>query len=89
MTPDARPPRWAETILRLLLKPVDRECVSGDLLEEYRDSIRPARGRWGADVWYVRQVAGFAWRAGWVCTAPVCFAPSGDATDGKIVGAVE
>jgi hypothetical protein len=64
MTPP-RPPRWAETILRLLLKPADRECVSGDLLEEYRDSIRPARGRWGADAWYVKQMAGFAWRAGW------------------------
>src|SRR5688500_10263372 len=38
---DARPPRWAEAILRLLLKPEDRESVSGDLLEEYRETIVP------------------------------------------------
>ncbi len=56
----------ASTILRLLLKPGDRDCVSGDLLEEYRDSIRPARGRWAADLWYVRQMIGFAQRAGLV-----------------------
>ena len=60
--PNARPPQWAETILRLLLKPEDRESVSGDLLEEYRDTIVPARGS-AADLWYVRQVASFLWRA--------------------------
>ena len=47
---DARPPRWAEAILRVLLKPHDRETVSGDLLEEYRDTIVPTRGR-AADLW--------------------------------------
>jgi hypothetical protein len=56
------PPRWAETIFRFLLAPHDRETVSGDLLEEYRESVYPARGRRRADAWYVRQVAGFAWR---------------------------
>src|SRR4029453_7961224 len=56
------PPRWAETIFRFLLAPHDRETVSGDLLEEYRESVYPARGRCRADAWYVRQVAGFAWR---------------------------
>lgn len=59
---DARPPRWAEAILRLLLKPEDRESVSGDLLEEYRETIVPALGL-GADRWYVRQVASFLFRA--------------------------
>ena len=58
----AMPPRWAEAALRLLLMPRDRETVPGDLLEEYRESIHPARGRRAADRWYVRQVAGFAWR---------------------------
>ena len=43
-----RPPEWAEALLRLLLKPEDRESVSGDLLEEYRQSVVPERGR-GAD----------------------------------------
>ena len=61
---NARPPRWAETLLRLLLTPKDRETVSGDLLEEYRDTIVPARGP-AADVWYVRQVGSFLLRASW------------------------
>jgi hypothetical protein len=67
MTPahlDARPPRWAEAVLRVLLAPDDRESVSGDLLEEYRETIVPARGP-AADRWYVRQVASFLLRASW------------------------
>jgi len=63
--PSTRPPEWAEALLRLLLKPEDRESVSGDLLEEYRQTAVPARGK-GADAWYVRQVAGFVWRATWM-----------------------
>jgi hypothetical protein len=59
---DAPPPRWAEAILRSLLDPDDRDSVSGDLLEEYRESIVPALGS-AADWWYVRQVASFLWRA--------------------------
>lgn len=62
---DARPPRWAEALLRVLLKPDDRESVSGDLLEEYRDTIVPARGR-AADWWYIRQVTWYLLRASWV-----------------------
>jgi hypothetical protein len=61
----ARPPRWAEAILRLLLKPEDRDSVSGDLLEEYSDTIVPARGS-AADRWYLRQVGSFLVRASWV-----------------------
>jgi hypothetical protein len=60
---DRNPPAWAERILRLLLAPEHRDSVSGDLLEEYRISVVPGRGRLRADVWYVRQVAGFVWRA--------------------------
>ena len=58
----AMPPGWADAVLRILLAPQDRQTVSGDLLEEYRERIQPARGRRRADLWYVRQVAGFAWR---------------------------
>jgi hypothetical protein len=68
MTPahlDARPPRWAEAVLRVLVDPDDRESVSGDLLEEYRETIVPARGP-AADWWYVRQVASFLLRASWL-----------------------
>jgi hypothetical protein len=61
---DACPPRWAEAILRMLLKPGDRESVSGDLLEEYRDTIVPTRGR-AADWWYIRQVTWYLLRRSW------------------------
>jgi hypothetical protein len=62
---DARPPRWAEAILCMLLKPENRESVSGDLLEEYRDTIVPTQGR-AADIWYINQVAWYLLRASWV-----------------------
>lgn len=59
MTTTANPPRWAEALLRAFLKPGDFETVSGDLLEQYRDSVFPARGRRRADLWYVAQVSSF------------------------------
>ena len=59
----AMPPRWAETLLHLVLNPRDRATVSGDLLEEFREGIRPTRGPWGADGWYIRQVMGFVVRS--------------------------
>ena len=65
----AAPPRWAEWLLRAALKRADRDSVSGDLLEEYRDTIVPARGKTAADGWYIRQVAGFLLRATWVWAA--------------------
>jgi hypothetical protein len=49
-----------------VLSSSDREPVSGDLLEAYRDTIRPARRQAAADRWYVRQVAGFVWRRHWL-----------------------
>ena len=63
------PPRFADVILRALLAARDRDTVSGDLLEAYRDSIFPRRGRWRANAWYLRQVAGFAWRSNALWTA--------------------
>jgi hypothetical protein len=59
MSTSATPPRWAETLLRLVLKADEFDSVSGDLLEEYRESVYPVRGPRGADRWYVRQVFGF------------------------------
>ena len=59
MSTRATPPGWAEALLRLVLKPGDFDSVSGDLLEEYRESIHPARGPRRADLWYVTQVFGF------------------------------
>jgi uncharacterized protein (TIGR03435 family) len=58
------PPRWAEATLRMCLPSDQAETESGDLLEAYRDSIYPARGRWRADLWFVRQVAGYMLRSG-------------------------
>jgi hypothetical protein len=59
------PPDAAELILRALL-PLDmRETVSGDLLEEYRESRVPAVGEFRADLWYWRQVGGMWLRAYW------------------------
>jgi hypothetical protein len=82
MTNDVVPPAWAERLLRLLLAPADREIVSGDLLEAYRDDVQPSRGRWRADLWYIRQVAWFAWRAAWVWGALLAAAVVGrDALD--------
>ena len=61
------PPVWAQHLLRAFLASRDVESVPGDLIEEYRDSVRPNRGRAEADRWYVRQVFGYVWRstAGW------------------------
>jgi hypothetical protein len=58
-----RPPDWMEAALRLLLDPVAAETVSGDLLEEYRESIYPKRGKRRADLWFLRQILGFTWRS--------------------------
>src|SRR5215831_5269145 len=41
------------------------ETVSGDLLEEYRESRVPALGEFRADLWYWRQVVGMWLRAYW------------------------
>jgi hypothetical protein len=40
-------------------KPRDRDNVSGDLLEEYRESVLPTRGPPRADLWYVTQMLRF------------------------------
>lgn len=60
------PPRWADALLRMLVRRDDIETVSGDLLEEYRETVRPALGGRRANVWYVAQVLGFIPPACWV-----------------------
>src|SRR5262245_38422660 len=59
----AMPPRWAETMLRLVLDSRDRATVSGDLLEEFRENIQPTRGPIASDCWYIGQVMGFVVRS--------------------------
>lgn len=56
------PPAWAEAALKLFLDPEVFLTLSGDLLEQYRDSILPARGLVRADAWYLKQVFGFVVR---------------------------
>jgi hypothetical protein len=62
----AMPPRWAEILLGLVLNSRDQATVSGDLLEEFRESIQPMRGPSGAAAWYIRQVMGFIVRSNMV-----------------------
>jgi hypothetical protein len=63
--PITLPPAWAESLLRMMLASKDRDAVSGDLLEEYRQTIVPERGA-AADRWYLRQVAGHMLRQTWM-----------------------
>jgi hypothetical protein len=49
--------------MRAVLRPDDAEVECGDLLEAYRDSIYPNRGRGRANLWYVFQVAGYVIRS--------------------------
>ena len=58
---EPNPPRWAEAVLRSLLRPSDRESISGDLLKEYRAARRPALGAPGAAAWYLKQVGSVLW----------------------------
>jgi hypothetical protein len=97
------PPGVAELILRGLLPLEMGETVSGDLLEEYRESRVPAVGEFRADLWYWRQVGGMWLRAYWWLVVSAIFllvvsdvfntfrAPSGASyLDGlpRLVGAV-
>jgi hypothetical protein len=95
---NANPPRWAECLLRALLPRRDRETVSGDLLEEYREAVRPARGRLGADLWYLRQLPGLVGgvamgvaiglAAGGLIIVSTIFDPLADDTAFGVLGAV-
>jgi hypothetical protein len=53
------PPRWAEFLLQFVVRARDRETISGDLLEEYRESVLPAKGPFRAQLWYWGQVVSF------------------------------
>jgi hypothetical protein len=53
------PPRLMERLLLRLLPVRDRETISGDLLEEYREERLPQLGRLRAGFWYLRQVVSF------------------------------
>lgn len=54
------PPRWAENMLEMLLPREDRLTLTGDLREEYAETVLPRLGRWKADLWYLSQAASLA-----------------------------
>lgn len=56
---------WGDVALRLLIRRRDRDTISGDLLEEYREEVLPRRGPRGARIWYARQVLSFVSPATW------------------------
>ena len=58
----------ADIVLRLLLRDRDRETISGDLLEEYHEEVRPNRGALRARLWYARQVMSFVSPVTWGLT---------------------
>src|SRR5947208_15468233 len=53
------PPWWLEKMLLWCLPVRDRETISGDLLEEYREEQLPHLGSMQASVWYLRQCVSF------------------------------
>lgn len=57
--------KWADVLLRLLLDARDRDTISGDLLEEYREEVMKTRGPLAARFWYVRQILSFISPATW------------------------
>jgi len=61
----ANPPRIAQMLLHIALRPHDAESIAGDLLEEYRAVRRPSLGRLRADAWYVRHVLSVVGRPVW------------------------
>jgi hypothetical protein len=54
------PPQWLERMLLFFLPARDRETISGDLLEEYREERLPRLGPIRANLWYLRQSISFA-----------------------------
>jgi hypothetical protein len=50
------PPRFAECLLRKIIAPCDRDCVVGDLAEEFRERAVPSMGLLRAKRWYWKQV---------------------------------
>ena len=60
------PPSWAQELLTWLVPRSSEESIPGDLLEEYREAVRPSRGPWRANLWYLRQVGGFLCRLTWM-----------------------
>lgn len=57
--------KWGDFLLRFLVRRRDRDTISGDLLEEYREDVLPSKGPVAARLWYARQVLSFVSPAAW------------------------
>jgi hypothetical protein len=90
-----------EWMMRTALRPRDRDTVSGDLLEEYREEIFPVKSRLAANLWYLRQVFSFfngAWfgmafgllLSGWMVISSLVFLidESWNHSEGRVVKAL-
>src|SRR4051812_34481468 len=62
---NATPPRIAQSLAAVFLRDSEVDSVTGDLLEEYREVQRHARGKRRADLWYFAQVLSLVGRIVW------------------------
>jgi hypothetical protein len=56
---------WGDFALRFLVRRRDRDTISGDLLEAYREDVLPSKGALGARLWYARQIVSFFSPVAW------------------------
>jgi hypothetical protein len=68
------PAAWAETLLRVLSPPHEREAEVAELRDAYRDQVYALRGGRGATAWSLAQVAGVIWRASHTLSLVLVFA---------------
>ena len=62
---DVNPPKAAQALISGFIRQQEVDAITGDLLEAYRADKRPALGKYGANVWYVRQALSIAGRVLW------------------------
>ena len=62
---DVNPPKAAQALISGFIRQQEVDAITGDLLEAYRADKRPALGKYGANVWYVRQALSIIGRVVW------------------------
>src|SRR5262249_10887245 len=65
------PPRWAQALLRVLLRPTDFESIAANLLDEYQEVRRSSQGRIRADARYITHVVTVLSRVMWPWLAAI------------------
>ena len=64
---------WGDIVLRLLIRRRNRDSISGDLLEEYREHVVPTMGPRAARLWYIRQILSLVSPLTWGLTIGIIF----------------